>query len=117
MASPFDGAGEAAVAAAAAAIGQGKFVVVRPSGWRCIAPIHSLTRCLWPRDPLPKSLVIDVWRWQVVDDEGRENEGDLVMAAQFVTTQACAFMVANTNGTLPLPCSLETHVIFTLFPI
>eukprot|EP00037_Helgoeca_nana_P021038 m.210750 g.210750 ORF g.210750 m.210750 type:complete len:618 (+) comp25494_c0_seq7:97-1950(+) len=39
----------------------------------------------------------------VMDDESRENEGDLVMAAQFVTTQACAFMVANTNGLLCVP--------------
>eukprot|EP00036_Acanthoecidae_sp_10tr_P007342 CAMPEP_0182916298 /NCGR_PEP_ID=MMETSP0105_2-20130417/849_1 /TAXON_ID=81532 ORGANISM="Acanthoeca-like sp., Strain 10tr" /NCGR_SAMPLE_ID=MMETSP0105_2 /ASSEMBLY_ACC=CAM_ASM_000205 /LENGTH=215 /DNA_ID=CAMNT_0025053231 /DNA_START=20 /DNA_END=664 /DNA_ORIENTATION=+ len=39
----------------------------------------------------------------VVDNEDRENEGDLVMAAQFVTTQACAFMVAHTNGLLCVP--------------
>eukprot|EP00037_Helgoeca_nana_P021033 m.210805 g.210805 ORF g.210805 m.210805 type:complete len:160 (+) comp25494_c0_seq11:97-576(+) len=43
----------------------------------------------------------------VMDDESRENEGDLVMAAQFVTTQACAFMVANTNGEA---CQLCGHV-------
>ena len=30
----------------------------------------------------------------VVDDEDRENEGDLVMAAQFVTPEAINFMTA-----------------------
>ncbi|MGW3882839.1 bifunctional 3,4-dihydroxy-2-butanone-4-phosphate synthase/GTP cyclohydrolase II [Streptomyces sp. NPDC005055] len=34
----------------------------------------------------------------VVDDEDRENEGDLVMAAQFATPDALAFMIRHTSG-------------------
>ena len=36
----------------------------------------------------------------VVDDEDRENEGDLVMAAEHVTTADIAFMVRRTSGVL-----------------
>jgi len=41
----------------------------------------------------------------VVDDESREDEGDLVLAAQFATATACAFMVEHTNGILCAPLS------------
>lgn len=34
----------------------------------------------------------------VVDDEDRENEGDLIMAADHVTPEAIAFMVRHTSG-------------------
>lgn len=36
----------------------------------------------------------------VVDDEGRENEGDLVMAAEHVTTESVAFFLEHTSGIL-----------------
>jgi 3,4-dihydroxy 2-butanone 4-phosphate synthase/GTP cyclohydrolase II len=36
----------------------------------------------------------------VVDDEDRENEGDIIMAAEFATPQAMAFMVRWTSGVL-----------------
>lgn len=36
----------------------------------------------------------------VVDDEDRENEGDLILAAQFATPEAIAFMVRHTSGVL-----------------
>ena len=36
----------------------------------------------------------------VVDDEDRENEGDLVMAAEFATAEAIAFVVRYTSGFL-----------------
>ena len=39
----------------------------------------------------------------VVDDEGRENEGDLVMSAQFATAEWVAFMVRHTSGYLCAP--------------
>ncbi|MCR4420814.1 MAG: bifunctional 3,4-dihydroxy-2-butanone-4-phosphate synthase/GTP cyclohydrolase II [Clostridia bacterium] len=39
----------------------------------------------------------------VVDDEDRENEGDLVMAAQLVTPQAINFMAAYGRGLICLP--------------
>lgn len=34
----------------------------------------------------------------VVDDEDRENEGDLIMAASLVTTEAMAFIVKHGTG-------------------
>ena len=39
----------------------------------------------------------------VVDDEDRENEGDLVMAAQSVTPDAVNFMITNGKGLVCLP--------------
>ncbi len=36
----------------------------------------------------------------MVDDEGRENEGDLVMAAAKVTAAAVNFLVKNARGLL-----------------
>ncbi len=34
----------------------------------------------------------------VLDDEDRENEGDLIINADKVTTEAMAFMVEHTSG-------------------
>ena len=39
----------------------------------------------------------------VVDDEQRENEGDLVMAAEMVTPEAVNFMVTHARGLLCMP--------------
>ena len=39
----------------------------------------------------------------VVDDEDRENEGDLVMPAQFVTADAVNFMVTHARGQVCMP--------------
>jgi 3,4-dihydroxy 2-butanone 4-phosphate synthase/GTP cyclohydrolase II len=39
----------------------------------------------------------------VVDDEDRENEGDLIMAAERATPEAVAFMVRHTTGILCVP--------------
>lgn len=39
----------------------------------------------------------------VMDDEGRENEGDLIMAADRVTAKQCAFIVRHTTGILCAP--------------
>ncbi|MFA5510087.1 MAG: bifunctional 3,4-dihydroxy-2-butanone-4-phosphate synthase/GTP cyclohydrolase II [Candidatus Cloacimonetes bacterium] len=39
----------------------------------------------------------------VVDDENRENEGDLVMAADLVSTQAVNFMISHGKGLLCVP--------------
>ncbi|MFN0028178.1 MAG: 3,4-dihydroxy-2-butanone-4-phosphate synthase [Acidimicrobiales bacterium] len=43
----------------------------------------------------------------VVDDEDRENEGDLIMAAQFATAEKLAFFVRYTSGVIcaPMPAS------------
>jgi 3,4-dihydroxy 2-butanone 4-phosphate synthase/GTP cyclohydrolase II len=39
----------------------------------------------------------------VVDDEDRENEGDLIMAAEFVTPEKIAFFVKHTSGLICAP--------------
>jgi 3,4-dihydroxy 2-butanone 4-phosphate synthase/GTP cyclohydrolase II len=36
----------------------------------------------------------------VVDDENRENEGDIILAAEFATSESIAFMVRHTSGVL-----------------
>src|SRR5258705_6860232 len=43
----------------------------------------------------------------VVDDEDRENEGDLVMAAQFVTPDAINFMTRQAGGWICLALTPE----------
>ncbi len=43
----------------------------------------------------------------VVDDEDRENEGDLVMAAEMVTPEAINFMATNGRGLICLPMTAE----------
>ena len=44
----------------------------------------------------------------VVDDEDRENEGDLVMAAHFVTPDAINFMIKYGRGLVCLPVTEDT---------
>ncbi len=39
----------------------------------------------------------------VMDDEDRENEGDLIMAAECVTPDAVAFMIRHTSGIICVP--------------
>ncbi|HXC76093.1 MAG TPA: bifunctional 3,4-dihydroxy-2-butanone-4-phosphate synthase/GTP cyclohydrolase II, partial [Candidatus Acidoferrum sp.] len=39
----------------------------------------------------------------VTDDEARENEGDLIIAAQHATPEALAFMVRHTSGVICVP--------------
>jgi 3,4-dihydroxy 2-butanone 4-phosphate synthase/GTP cyclohydrolase II len=43
----------------------------------------------------------------VVDDEDRENEGDLVMAAEDVTADAMAFFLEHTSGVICVPLEAE----------
>src|SRR5579871_4112178 len=39
----------------------------------------------------------------VVDDEDRENEGDLIMAAEFASPERIAFFVKHTSGLICAP--------------
>jgi len=43
----------------------------------------------------------------VVDDEDRENEGDLIMAAEFATPEKIAFFLAHTSGLICVPMTGE----------
>jgi len=48
----------------------------------------------------------------VMDDESRENEGDLLMAAEFATPEKVAFMIRYTSGILcvPMEASRAAHL-------
>ncbi len=43
----------------------------------------------------------------VVDDADRENEGDLVMAAEFATPEKVAFFLAHTSGLICVPLTAD----------
>ncbi len=43
----------------------------------------------------------------VVDDEDRENEGDLIMAAEAATPEKIAFFLAHTSGVICVPLTAE----------
>jgi len=43
----------------------------------------------------------------VVDDANRENEGDLILAAQFATAEKIAFFLAHTSGLICMPLTGE----------
>src|SRR5438552_16814764 len=43
----------------------------------------------------------------VVDDADRENEGDLIMAAEFATADKIAFFLAHTSGVICMPMTGE----------
>ena len=46
----------------------------------------------------------------IMDDEDRENEGDLIMAAEQVTPAAVAFMIRHTSGIICVPME-EQHLV------
>ena len=53
----------------------------------------------------------------VVDDEDRENEGDLTMAASWVTPEAINFMLRWARGLVCMPCAPERLDALTLAPM
>lgn len=57
-----------------------------------ISSISSLLELICYRLPHAGKFVV------VLDDEDRENEGDLIINADKVTTEAMAFMVEHTSG-------------------
>ena len=50
----------------------------------------------------------------VIDDEDRENEGDIVMAAHFVTADAINFMIKHARGLVCFPATKEILDKFNL---
>jgi 3,4-dihydroxy 2-butanone 4-phosphate synthase / GTP cyclohydrolase II len=46
----------------------------------------------------------------IMDDEDRENEGDLIMAAEHATPEAVAFMIRHTSGIICVPMP-EEHLV------
>lgn len=53
----------------------------------------------------------------VVDDESRENEGDLVLAAQFATPEAVNFMSSHGRGLICVPMEPERLQVLELKPM
>ena len=53
----------------------------------------------------------------VVDDEDRENEGDLVLAAQFATPEAINFMCSHGRGLICVPMESERLELLELKPM
>jgi len=53
----------------------------------------------------------------VVDDEDRENEGDLIMAAEAATPEKIAFFLAHTSGLICVPLTLERAAQLELPPM
>ena len=53
----------------------------------------------------------------VVDDESRENEGDLVVAAQFATAQNINFMIKEARGLVCVPMAKERIKALELSPM
>lgn len=53
----------------------------------------------------------------VVDDEDRENEGDLLMAAEFVTDEAINFMATHGRGLICMPITTKRAKLLDLPPM
>ena len=53
----------------------------------------------------------------VTDDDDRENEGDLIVAAQFATSEKLAFIVRHTSGIVCTPLSAEHAKRLRLAPM
>ena len=53
----------------------------------------------------------------VSDDENRENEGDLIQAAQFATTESINFMASYAKGLICTPMSAENALRLGLDPM
>src|SRR6478752_306991 len=53
----------------------------------------------------------------VVDDEDRENEGDLIMAAEFATPEAIAFFLHHTSGVICVSITAERAAELDLGPM
>src|SRR5688500_14297406 len=53
----------------------------------------------------------------VVDDEDRENEGDMIMAAEFATPEKIAFFLHHTSGYICAPITRERALELDLPPM
>ena len=93
-------------AAGAARLPHGRHPARRPTfrgpGLSCITRSYHMTRFATVDEALKRirrgEMVL------VVDDEDRENEGDLTMAAEWVTPEAVNFMLRWARGLVCMPC-------------
>lgn len=71
--------------------------------------MNSISPSASPFAPI-KEVIAAIGRGEIVvmvDDEDRENEGDLIMAAQFATAEKMAFFVRHTSGVIVAPLTGE----------
>ena len=67
-----------------------------------------------------ESLIEDLKAGKIIiltDDEGRENEGDLIMAAEKVTPEAINFMISRGRGLVCVPMTAERLTALGLEPM
>ena len=53
----------------------------------------------------------------VLDDEDRENEGDLIMAAEFITPEAVNFMAKEGRGLICVPVDQDIADRLQFYPM
>src|SRR5690242_6250011 len=72
--------------------------------------VRAPVRMKLPRFNSIESIIADLQKGKmavVVDDADRENEGDLIMAAQFITPSAVNFMAKHGRGLICVPTNSE----------
>jgi 3,4-dihydroxy 2-butanone 4-phosphate synthase / GTP cyclohydrolase II len=70
-----------------------------------VLPLSGKAAAAVPLDPV-EELLTELRNGRmviVIDDEDRENEGDLIMAAERATPEAVAFMIRHTSGIICVP--------------
>src|SRR5438067_3712882 len=80
----------------------GKVTRVVPKGPRVVAPTGPFASVAEAIEDIRRGKMVIV-----VDDEDRENEGDLTMAAELVTPEAVAFIRKYASGVICVPMTVE----------
>src|SRR5438445_10916903 len=80
----------------------GKVTRVVPKGRRVVAPTGPFASVAEAIEDIRRGKMVIV-----VDDEDRENEGDLTMAAELVTPEAVAFIRKYASGVICVPMTVE----------
>src|SRR5437660_9602451 len=80
----------------------GKMTRVVPKRPRVVAPVGPFASVAEAIEEIRRGKIVIV-----VDDEGRENEGDLTMAAELVTPPAVAFIRKYASGVICVPMTVE----------
>jgi len=86
------------------------FVKICVSGWQLLCLPLACPSFMPQKFNSIESVISDLQRGKmviVVDDADRENEGDLIMAAQFVTPESVNFMAKHGRGLICVPTTSE----------
>src|SRR5216117_1323265 len=79
----------------------GKVTRVIPKRPRVVAPAGPFASVAEAIEDIRRGKMV------IVDDEDRENEGDLTMAAELVTPEAVAFIRKYASGVICVPMTVE----------